>query len=231
MLDVDVTMALFSPRFERPMKDEQRLMRLDPDAPDFVEELGRLLGEATLPPERVAYYASACARRRPRNLPESDRVIRADDFFPEKDWRVLAATGYIGADPYTGLPGVTRLSEDIYAVTTQLATRGAGLEVRFVFRFLAPLEQMRLVFSPLLVRFISGEDYRIRPVKISDSGRIRNELQTMCSQALEYAATRSASTSTASSGRDAAGQAEGVREVLAWYKQNHPVWFSWLEIA
>ena len=40
-LDVDVSMALFSPRFERPMQDEQRLMRLDPDAPAFVEDLTR----------------------------------------------------------------------------------------------------------------------------------------------------------------------------------------------
>ena len=22
-----------------------------------------------------------------------------------------------------------------------------------------------------------------------------------------------------------------IREVLEWYKRNHPVWFSWLEIA
>jgi hypothetical protein len=22
-----------------------------------------------------------------------------------------------------------------------------------------------------------------------------------------------------------------IREVLEWYKKNHPVWFSWLEIA
>jgi hypothetical protein len=22
-----------------------------------------------------------------------------------------------------------------------------------------------------------------------------------------------------------------IREVLDWYKANHPVWFSWLEIA
>ncbi len=147
-LDVDVTMALFSPRFERPMKDEQRLMRLDPEAPGFVEELGRLLGEATLPPERVAYYRECLREKTTANLPESDRVIRADDFFPEKNWRVLAASGYIGADPYTGLPGVTRLSEDTYAVTTQIATRGAGLVARFVFRFLAPLEDMRLIFTP-----------------------------------------------------------------------------------
>ncbi len=45
-----------------------------------------------------------------------------------------------------------------------------------------------MVFSPLLDRFYSGQDYRSRAVKISDSGRIRNELQTLASEAIEYAA-------------------------------------------
>ena len=85
------------------------------------------------------------------------RVIRAEDFFPEKDWRVLAAGGYIGDDPYTGMPGVTRLKDDTWQVTTQLATRRACLKMTFVFRFLESLEQTRLIFSPLLERFIAGE--------------------------------------------------------------------------
>jgi hypothetical protein len=232
VLDLDVTMALYSPRFERPMQDEQRLMRLDPDAKGFVEDLARLLGEATLSAERVDYYRQCLREKTTANLPESDRVIRADDFFPEKVWRVLAASGYIGADPYTGLPGVTRLSEDTYAVTTQLATRGAGLVVRLVFRFLAPLEQMRLIFSPLLERFIAGENYRSRAVKVSDSGRIRNELQTLCSQALEYREdTILVHFDRIEPDVMPLAKQAAVREVLTWYKQNHPVWFSWLEIA
>ena len=38
------------------------------------------------------------------------RVVRADDFVPEKNWRVLAASGYMGHDPYTGLPGVEQVA-------------------------------------------------------------------------------------------------------------------------
>jgi len=145
---------------------------------------------------------------------------------------VLAAGGYIGHDPYTGMPGVTRLKDDTYQVTTQLATRRACLKMTFVFRFLESLEQTRLVFSPLLERLIAGEDYKSRAVKISDSGRIRNELQTLASQALEYADSRIVvhfdriDDEVMPRTKQAA-----IRDVLQWYKQNHPVWFRWLEIA
>jgi len=95
-----------------------------------------------------------------------------------------------------------------------------------------PKEQ-RLIFNPLLIRFIYGEDFRTRPVKISDSGRIRNELQTLCSKALEYPG----------SGKilvhfdrippeviSLKGQ-KVLREVLEWYKKHHPIWFNWIEIS
>src|SRR5256884_1669468 len=51
--------------------------------------------------------------------------------------------------------------------------------VTFTLRLMESFEETRQVFSPLLVRFLSGVDHTTRPVKISDSGRIRNELQTM----------------------------------------------------
>jgi hypothetical protein len=230
-LDVDVSMALYSPRFELPMPDEQRLMRLDPDAPGFEAALGELFG-GPLPPERVESYRTCLREMVAANLPVGRRVIRADDFFPEKSWRVLAATGYIGRDPYTGLPGVTKIAEDRYQVTTQLASAKASLRLTFEFRFLESFEQTRLVFSPLLERFVAGEDYRHRAVKVSDSGRIRNELQTLCSQALEYRRDKIRVHFERIDDQVIRPERKRViREVLEWYKRSHPVWFSWLEIA
>jgi hypothetical protein len=231
-LDVDVSMALYSPKFERPIEDEHRLMRLDPEAPSFAADLSTLLGEQEAAADRVEYYRACLREKVTANLPSGRRVVRADDFFPEKNWRVLATTGYIGQDPYTGLPGVTKINDDTYEVTTQLATRGAAIVVRFVFRFLEPLDQTRLIFSPLLERFIAGEDYRTRAVKVSDSGRIRNELQTLCSQALEYRDHRIRIHFDRIDDQVILPEKKRlIREVLSWYKQNHPVWFSWLEIA
>jgi hypothetical protein len=88
------------------------------------------------------------------------------------------------------------------------------------------------VFSPLLVRFLSGVHPGSRAVKISDSGRIRNELQTMLSQALEHDGEQirvhldRVDEKVMPREKQAA-----IRSVLEWYKANHPVWFSWLEIA
>jgi hypothetical protein len=231
-LDVDVSMALYSPRFDRPLEDEYRLMHLDPESPSFEADLGAVLGAQPPGPDQLEYYRACLREKAEANLPSGKRVIRAEDFFPEKNWRVLAATGYIGRDPYSGLPGVTRIKDDTYEVTTQLATRESAVVIRFTFRFLESLAQTRLIFSPLLERFIAGEDYRNRAVKVSDSGRIRNELQTLCSQALDY------TDHTIRIHFDRIGdevippaKQRVIREVLEWYKANHPVWFAWLEIA
>jgi hypothetical protein len=115
-------------------------------------------------------------------------------------------------------------------VTTQLARRRQ--RVSFSFRFLESFEQTRLIFSPLLERFMAGESYRTRAVKISDSGRIRNELQTLCSQALEY--THDHRIRVHFERIDdlvISASRKPIREVLEWYTTNHPVWFRWLEVA
>jgi hypothetical protein len=160
------------------------------------------------------------------------RVLRAADFLPEKSWSVLASTGYICDDPYSGAKGVTDLGGGHYQVTTRLATRHASSFIRFTFRLMETLEETRLVFSPLLVRYLAGMEITKRAVKISDSGRIRNELQTMLSQALEYDGPKIRVHFDRVDEKVIPREKQAsIRSVLEWYKANYPVWFEWLEVA
>src|SRR5262249_24752012 len=186
VLDVRSTMSLFSPTFELPADVEGRLMQLDPAAPDFARRLAMLIGGQDVDAGKVRAYREAISEAAASNMPLGKPVLQADDFLPEKDWSVLASVGYLCDDPYTGAPGVPKVADHIYRVTTRLATRKASSRITFTLRLMEPFEITRQVFSPLLVRFLSGVDHTTRPVKISDSGRIRNELQTMIPQALEY---------------------------------------------
>lgn len=232
VLDVDATMAPFSPLFELPHDLEYELMKLQPSAPEFAQKLSALLGREASQ-EEVSYYAEAIRDAARSHIPLRERVARADDFLPEKHWRVLACTGYMSDDPYTGAHGVEDLGGGRYRVTTKLATRSAASTIRFTFRLKETLEQSRLVFQPLLVRFLEGQDYRQRPVKISDSGRIRNELQTMLTQALEYLENDRIRVHFDRVDPKVMPKDKqvAIRQVLEWYQENHPVWFSWLEIA
>ena len=75
----------------------------------------------------------------------------------------------------------------------------------------------------------AGQDYRTRPVRISDSGRIRNELQTLCAEAIEYLPGERMfiHLDRLDDAVLAPDKKKLIREVLAWYRQNHPVWFGW----
>ena len=232
VLDVDASMSLFSPTFDQPCDVEGRIMQLDPWAPEFKLRLADLLGTREIPAARAQAYTEAIAEAEESNMPLGRRVLRADDFLPEKNWKTLACTGYMCDDPYTGAPGVTKVSEGVYRVTTQLATRRVKSRITFTFRLMEPLEEARHVFSPLLVRFLSGVDHTRRAVKISDSGRIRNELQTMLSQALDHDAEKLRVHFDRIDDKVMPTEKQlAIRKVLEWYKEHHPVWFSWLEIA
>jgi hypothetical protein len=166
------------------------------------------------------------------NVPLDRRVVRADDFMPEKGWHVLACTGYLCDDPYTGVAGVERLDDERYRVVTQLATREARSRITFTVRLTLGLEESRLAFSPLLVRFLSGVDHRARAVKISDSGRIRNELQTMFSQALEYDGDRiRVRFDRIEESVLPEAERRVLEDALRWYRTSHPVWFGWLDVG
>ncbi|HSO32416.1 MAG TPA: hypothetical protein VLT33_07870 [Labilithrix sp.] len=231
VLDVDCTMAPFSPKFELPYDDEYRLMKLSPDAPELATALAGLFGGRPLEDGRVELYREALREAALANIPLDRRVLRADDLLPEKGWGVLACTGYMCDDPYSGARGVERLDGGLFRVTTRLTTRDASSRVSFTFRMLDGEERARLVFSPLLVRFLSGVDYHQRAVKISDSGRIRNELQTMFSQALEYEGERiRIRFDRIDEGVMPKASQAALRDVLAWYKAEQPVWFAWLDL-
>lgn len=232
VLDVHSTMSLFSPTFELPVDIEGRLMQLAPSAPDFAQQLATLLGVQHVDTGKIRTYAEAINEAAASNMPLGKPVLQADDFLPEKDWHVLASVGYICDDPYTGAPGVTRVAENIYRVSTRLATRKASSRITFTLRLMESFEETRQVFSPLLVRFLSGVDHTTRPVKVSDSGRIRNELQTMIPQALEHDGDRIRVRFELINERVLSPDKQArIRSVLEWYKSHHPVWFDWLELA
>jgi hypothetical protein len=232
VLEVASSMAIFSPTFDLPCDQEARLMQLDPDAADFADRVRAIAVGREIRAEDVAGYADAIRDARACNVPLGTPVLRADDLLPEKHWGVLAAIGYMSDDPYTGTKGVEKVSEGVYKVTTRLATRNASSFVTFTFRLMEAFEEQRHVFSPLLVRFLSGADHTRRAVKISDSGRIRNELQTMFSQALEHDGDHiKIHFDRVDEKVMPREKQEAIRRVLEWYKASHPVWFRWLEIA
>ena len=231
VLDVDASMAMFSPTFDLPCAEEAKLMHLDPEAPDFAAKVRALHGGQEIPASQLEAYVHAIEDARASNMPTGRPVLHAGDFLPEKDWHVLSCVGYMSDDPYTGAPGIEKVGEGVYKVTTLLATHKASARITFTFRFMEPLEEARHVFSPLLVRFISGVDHRTRPVKISDSGRIRNELQTMLSQALEHEGeTIRVHWDRIDERVMPRDKQLAIRDVLEWYKASHPVWFEWLKL-
>jgi hypothetical protein len=230
ILGLDGTLVTFTSKFELPIQKEQHVMKLDPDSSDFKKSLERLF-EKEPEQEKVESYKMMIREAREAGMPSSRRVIRADDFFPEKNYDVCALSGYMCEDPYTGAQGIEALEEGIYRVSVRIATRRGDKRITFTLRLMEKPEEQRLVFNPLLIRFFYGEDYRVRPVKISDSGRIRNELQTLCSEALDYQKDGRIKVHFDRIPPEVISPKELkiLRRVLEWYKKHHPIWFSWLE--
>jgi hypothetical protein len=104
------------------------------------------------------------------------------------------------------------------------------IDVTLKLRLMEPMDEMRMVFSPLLDRFYAGQNYRTRAVKISDSGRIRNELQTLCADAIEYLPNDQMVVHFDEVEEAVLSQDKKalIQEVLVWYQKQHPIWFQWL---
>ncbi len=232
ILDLDISLAVLTSRFALPWDQEARIMRLDADGPEFRAQLAEVLGE-DVDADTAARYQGWIGEARDAGIPLDRRVLSAEDFLPRKSWDVMALAGFMLDDPYTGAPGVETIDADTYRVTVRLSTPHGSKQVQLTLRFMEEAEVRPLVCNPLLTRFFRGEDWTRRAVKISDSGRIRNELQTLCSEALEHFGEDGIRVHFDRIADDVIfpEQQKVLREVLTWYKEHHPLWFSWLEIA
>lgn len=231
ILDLDVSLAVLSSRFTLPYDLDADSMKLDPEDNHFGRTLARDLFQKEIPQDLVEIYRTSILQARNAGIPLASRTIGAGDLIAEKQWQTLATSGYMLLDPYSGAPGVTQISDDTWEVTVRMTSEHGDKQITFALRLLEPFDQSKLVFSPLLNRFLKGEDFRTRPVKISDSGRIRNELQTLCTDALEHFGPKVVLRFDKIP-RATISQAEQVRlrEILEWYKTHYPIWFDWLEL-
>ena len=232
MLNIEAFLSVFTSTFEVSYDREQHIMGLDPESSDYKEKLSALLekeaDQKTLDRYRDMIYEGLDA-----GIPSNRISINADDFFPEKIWDIVAISGYMKPDPYTGADGVEEIGENLYRVTVRLsATKGEKLVI-LTLKLMEDLETSQLVFNPLLNRFLAGEEYVNRAVKISDSGRIRNELQTLCFEALEFIGDDKIRLYCDRIIPEIIPEDKKhlLVEILNWYKNNHGTWFFWLEIA
>ncbi|MFH2093110.1 MAG: hypothetical protein ABIJ31_12170 [Pseudomonadota bacterium] len=229
ILNIDVSMAVLSSKFALSFDQDAASMKLDPDADDFALRLKNEIVKADIDDQLIQTYKESIRLARNAGIPLKKRTITADDLIAEKKWRALATTGYMLPDPYSGSPGVIKITEDIYSVTVRLSSETADKKITFKLRLLEGLDGSKLIFSPLLNRFLKGENFKNRAVKISDSGRIRNELQTLCTDALEYSGDWvMLNFSKIPVATISPEDQKLLKDILTWYKHNYPVWFEWL---
>jgi len=232
ILNIDASLAVFTSKFKLSYEHEAKIMHLDPDDPDFKSKLSEIFGQ-DLDDDTVEMYRKDIKIAADAGINLDKWTIAIDDFLPEKKWSVMAISGYMLSDPYSGSPGIKQVSDDTYEVTVRLLTPEGSKKTTMKLRLEEPFEESRLVFNPLLNRFLKGENFRERAVKISDSGRIRNELQTLFSEALEHFDSNGMKVHFNKISEDVISPENQklLREILLWYKENHPIWFSWLELA
>jgi hypothetical protein len=230
ILNIDASLAIFSSKFVLSYERESHIMHLNPATPDFPKKLSTVF-KKELDEKTIEQYKDDINLASSAGIPLDKRLISIDDFLPEKKWHVMAISGFMLPDPYSGIPGIKKLSKDTYKVSVRFSTRQGDKRITLTLRLLESFEKSRLIFNPLLNRFMRGEDYQERPVKISDSGRIRNELQTLCSEALEHSGKNSIKIHFDQITTDVISLEDQrtLREILTWYKKNHPIWFDWLE--
>lgn len=232
-LGIKAYMTILTSSFKNSYEIEQNIMGIDYKSNDFNLKLKEVLQVDSVDEKTVEMYKKMIFQANEAAIPIGKGSLSADDFMPEKEWKMLAVSGFMKTDPYSGIDGVREISPGTYRVPVRLLAKDSEKIIYFTMRLIENFKDSKLVFNPLLNRFLAGEDYKERAVKISDSGRIRNELQTLCSEALEFKGNRKILLhfNLISDDVISKGNREKIREILNWYLKEHPIWFSWLELS
>ena len=99
ILDNHTSMCLLSSTFELPAEREHRVMSLDAESPEFAADLAAVAG-CELTAAQVERYRGSIRAARDAGMPVGRRSVSIEDFFPQKEWRVLAVSGFIFPDPW-----------------------------------------------------------------------------------------------------------------------------------
>ncbi|MEN8155279.1 MAG: hypothetical protein ABFR75_14790, partial [Acidobacteriota bacterium] len=156
VIGVESFLTVFTSTFKLPYDKERNIMSLDINNKNFPEELAIITGEE-IDNETANSYRIMINEGAKAGIPVEKSSINADDFFPEKAWDVLAVSGYMSPDPYSGSKGVEEISPGVYKVTSRLASPKGDKRITFTLRLMETFEESKLVFNPLLNRFLGGE--------------------------------------------------------------------------
>ncbi len=232
-LGIRAYLTILTSNFKNSYDIENNIMSLDWKNENFVKNLKTVLRKENIDKETVDVYKNMIIQASEAGIPVHKGNINADDFMPEKEWSMLAISGFMKTDPYSGFKGVKEISPGSYRVGVRLLSRNGEKIIYFTLKLLESFKESKLVFNPLLNRFLAGENYKERPVKISDSGRIRNELQTLCSDALEFQEDEKIILHLSMISDDVISpdDQKKIKEILHWYLKEHPIWFSWLVLS
>lgn len=232
MLGLSCSLVMFSPRFSFSHEIEKQYFRLDPTDACFAEKFTEIVQPAEFSAEEIEEFRMLILEAKESGFPHDKRAFDIDELFPKKEWDGAAIIGYMLNDPYSGEPEVKKIDDSVYQVSVRMVTPRGMNRYIITLEFRDPWEICRKIFNPLLDRFVAGESFQERPVKKSDSGRIRNELQTLCSQALEHFGDGCVrlQISQIDDLTMPPAKKEQILEILQWFKVHHPLWFEWLEI-
>ena len=159
MLGLVAYICPFTSTFEVAYNRERLVMGLDPDTKDFSARLGQVLGNKA-DAGTVARYRAMIEDARQAGIPVRKSSVEAGDFFPEKKWDVLAVSGYMCPDPYSGAPGVEEVEPGLYRVTVRLAGCRGDKRITFTLRLGETLEREPVGIQPAAQPLHGGRGLR-----------------------------------------------------------------------